>query len=204
MKNIGALSFIAKSPSLALVFLASLSGTIILVISICCATPAYSGEKSMQEPIHESLWSTPFPLAQGGEKIDALVRVTKPGNHYFNLVFVEKREWEKEKKYNLMKVFRGWVNVEDFPHRQPYPIKLRFQLDSADNTTQVHIEEIVAERKHVFDTFPSQDTIWRANNIHFPKLESGIYRVRVENLNPCPEISWIETMFQFQRDNRKP
>lgn len=177
----------------------------IFVISIFCPTPAYSGEKNMQEPIHESLWSIPFPLVQGGEKIDALVRVTKPGYHYFNLVFVEKQEWTKEKKDDLMRVFQGWAKVVEFSHSQPYPIKVRFQLDSADNTTQVHIDEVVAERKPGYLTFyPTRDTIWRANNIYFPKLEAGIYRVRVESLNPCPEIAWIETLFQFQRDNRKP
>lgn len=158
----------------------------------------------MQEPIHESLWSTPFPLAQGGEKIDALVRVTKSGYHYFNLVFVEKREWTKEKKDELRTLDDGVGRGNDFPNRHPYPIKVRFQLDSVDERTQIHIDEVVADRKPVFDAFPSKDTIWRANNIYFPRLESGIYRVRVVNLNPCPDIAWIETLFQFQRDNRKP
>lgn len=182
----------------------SLSGAIIFVMSICCAIPAYSGEKTMQEPIYESPWSIPFPLAQGGEKIDVLVRVTKPGNHYFNLVFVEKQEWTKEKKEDLMRVFHGMGTAAEYLNPQPYPIKLRFQLDSADNTTQVHIDEVVAERKNVFASFPAKGITWLANNIYFPKLEAGIYRVRVENLNPCPEIVWIETRFQFQRDNRKP
>ncbi len=158
----------------------------------------------MQEPIHESLWSTPFPLAQGGKKIDAIVRVTKPGNHYFNLVFVEKQEWSQDEKHKLMRYFRGWATFDETSHKQPYPVKLRFQLDSADDRTQVHIDEVVVDRKHVFDNFPSKDIIWRANNIYFPRLDAGIYRVSVENINPCPEIAWIETLFQFQRDNRKP
>lgn len=159
----------------------------------------------MQKTIHESIWSTPFPLAQGGEKIDALVRVTKPGNHYFNLVFVEKQGWAKEKKDDLMRVFRGWATVSEFSHSQPYQIKLRIQLDSADDRTQVHIDEVVAERRPGYLTFyASKDTIWRANNIYFPRLDAGVYRVRVENLNSCPEIAWIETLFQFERDNRKP
>ncbi len=184
--------------------LANWSSAIIFVFSIGCVTPAYSGEPNRQEPIYESLWSIPLPLAQGGEKIDALVRVTKSGNYYFNLVFVEKQAWPQEKQYELRTFFDGIGRGSDFPNRHSYPIKVRFQLDSADDRTQVHIDQNVADRHPVFDTFPSKDTIWRANNLYFPRLESGIYRVRIENLNPCPEIAWIETLFQFQRDNRQP
>ncbi|NUA29221.1 DUF5625 family protein [Cupriavidus basilensis] len=167
---------------------------------------ACAKERETLGEIHESPYVVPFPLARGGERIDAVIRVKKAGYHYFNLVFVEREDWPEEKKDELMRVFRGWAVPRDLSSSWPYPVKFRFQFDSIDGKTNVNIDEVIAKRgeRGYLTSYGSKDTIWRANDIYFPRLEPGIYRVRVENLSPCPEIAWIETLFEFKRNNRKP
>lgn len=159
----------------------------------------------MTEKVMKSGDVIPFPLQQGGEKLDVLVRVDdNERGYYFNLVFVEKQDWPKEKKSHLRRIFYGFDRVEDPIH--PYPVKLRFQLDSADDKSNVHVERVRAERKSAYSTYyPSRgkgSDIWRAHAIHGAVLEPGLYRVRIENLNPCPDFDF-ETLFQFERDNRR-
>lgn len=182
-------------------------GIVVLVIFAFSPnkTFVHAKERGMPTEIHESPYVTPFPLAHGGERVDVVIRVTKADYHHFNLVFVERRDWSEEKKYELRRVFKGWALLGEFNNQRTYPIKLRFQLDSIDGKTNVHIDEIIADRGNGgYLTFSgSKDTDWRANNIYFPRLEKGIYRVRVENLSPCPDIAWIETLFEFLRIGRK-
>jgi len=160
----------------------------------------------MSEKVMKSGDVIPFPLQHGGEKIDVLVRVDdKERGYYFNLVFVEKRDWPKEKKDLLRRAFEGFARIEE--PIQPYPVKLRFHLDSADDKSDVHVERVRAERSsayvtHYPDGWNTTSDIWRANAIHGAVLEPGLYRVRIENLSPCPDFDF-ETLFQFERNNRQ-
>lgn len=165
-------------------------------------TACAQGEK-MADQIHESGYTTPFPLQQGGEKIDVLVRVKdKERGYYFNLVFVEKRDWPQEKKDYLRRIYEGRL-IPD-PGITPYPVKLRFRLDSSNENNDIHIDKIVTERDGVYVTryVENGNEIWRSHQIHSSVLEPGVYRIRVDNLAPAPEIDF-ETLFQFERDNRK-
>lgn len=169
-----------------------------LLVTTACAMETY-----MNQPVYESLYSAPFPLAKGGEIIDVLVRVTKAKSHYFNLVFVEKSSFSKEQKDNIQRTIRGFASVSEPMPYVPHPLKFRFQLDTVDGSTLVHLDEVVTEVPSIFDAFPSKDTIWRTRTIHGRYLEPGIYRVRIENLRPCPDLGWMEILFQFQAIERK-
>lgn len=168
------------------------------LITAACATETY-----MNQPVYESLYSTPFPLAKGGETIDVLVRVNKAKQHYFNLVFVVKSSYSKEQKDNIRRAISGFVSVSEPMPYVPHPLKFRFQLDAVDGTNPVHLDEVVTEVPHIFSSFPSKDTAWHARTIHARYLEPGLYRVRIENLRPCPDLGWMETLFQFQALQRK-
>ncbi|NUA29222.1 hypothetical protein [Cupriavidus basilensis] len=109
-------------------------------------TSVRAKERETLGEIHESPYVVPFPLARGGERIDAVIRVAKSGYHYFNLVFVEGTDWPEQKKDELMRVFRGWALLDEFNSQQHYPIKLRFKLNSIDGKTNVHIDEVIAKR----------------------------------------------------------
>lgn len=157
----------------------------------------------MTEKVQESGYTTPFPLQQGGEQIDVLVRVKdKERGHYFYLVFVEKQDWPQKKKDYLRRIYQGSL-IPD-PGITPYPVKLRFRLDSADGKNDAHIDKVVSEREPIYGTrYMKKNTeIWRAHSLHYSGLEPGVYRVRIDNLSPAPEIDF-ETLFQFERDNRK-
>lgn len=94
-----------------------------------------------------------------------------------------------------------------------YPIKLRFQLDSVDASLPVHVDVIHDERDLTYGTYyPNRypkladgqpSVIWRAQGLWgIRNLEPGVYRIRIENLAPCPEIDF-ETLLQFYVNHRK-
>jgi hypothetical protein len=148
----------------------------------------------------------PMPsLATTGEKINLLIRIKKAMPYTAALVFVEQRSWPKEKRDQLMRIYEGFVGTE--PGHMTYPIKLRFQLDSVDAPAPVHVDVVCAERSSEYGTrypdwYPKlsngqPSVIWRANGLWgIRNLEPGVYRVRIENLNPAPEVDF-ETRFQF-------
>jgi len=164
---------------------------------------AFAQGEKMTEQVQESGYTTPFSLQHGGEKIDVMVRVKdKERGYYFYLVFVEKQDSPQEKKDHLRRLYQGSLMLD--ANTTPYPVKLRFQLDSVDGKNGVHIDKVVSERDPIYGTrYAKGDTeIWRAHSIHYAGLEPGVYRVRIENLVSAPEIDF-ETLFQFERDNRK-
>lgn len=185
----------------------ALSKTVAIIFVSCLFTAACANNGYKSPPVYESLYSIPFPLANGGETNDVLVRVTKAKSHYFNLVFVVKSSYSKEQKDNIWRAIRGWADLGEFerssPPPDPYPLKFRFQLDAVDGKTPVHLDKVVTEVRHVYSSFPSKDTAWHAKVIHGHYLEPGIYRLRIENLKPCPELEGMETLFQFEAVERK-
>ena len=93
-----------------------------------------------------------------------------------------------------MRIFDGFTRGDD--QIQPYPVTLRFHLESADDKSDVHVDQVVTERRSAYATYhPNKTDIWR---VHWPR----VYRVRIENLSPSPKIDF-ETLFQFERNNRK-
>ncbi len=148
----------------------------------------------------------PMPsLATTGEKVNLLIRIKKPMPYTAALVFVEPQDWPIERHKRLMRIYEGFAGVEN--EKTPYPIKLRFQLDSVDALVPVHVDEVVAERSSTYLTRYPQwypklpngqpSVIWRANGLWgIRQLEPGVYRVRIENLKPAPEVDF-ETIFQF-------
>jgi hypothetical protein len=153
------------------------------------------------------------PLNTVGEKINELIRIKKGQSYTANLVFVERRDWPKERKDRLNRIYEGFASIND--EIQPYPIKLRFQLDSVDAPSNVHID-IIHEKRNVGDysTYypPSYkklpngqpSTIWRAQGLWgAPNIGPGVYRVRIENLTPCSGVDF-DTLFQFYHPYVKP
>jgi hypothetical protein len=72
---------------------------------------------------------------------------------------------------------------------------------------------VEAERNSAYLTFypdlypklpnGKHSVIWRANSLWgILNLAPGVYRVRVENLNPAPEVDF-ETLLQFFNNSRK-
>jgi hypothetical protein len=185
----------------------ALSNKLTAIFAACLITTACANDGYKNQPVYESLYSTPLPLASGGEAIDVLVRVTKAKSHYFNVVFVVKRSYSKEQKDSVYRAIHGFANLREFestsPHPVPYPLKFRFQLDSVDAKTLVHLDEVVTEVPHVYSSFPDKDTAWHARVIGGRYLEPGIYRVRIENLKPCQELDRMEILFQFEAVQRK-
>jgi len=176
-----------------------------------CAKKHEQG-KPMTEQIHDVEpkggygFTYPMPsLATTGEKINLLIRIKKAMPYTAALVFVERQDWPKEKQNQLMRIYRGAAGIES--GTVPYPIKLRFQLDSVDAPAPVHVDVVCAERSSEYGTrypdwYPKlpngqHSVIWRANGLWgIRQLEPGVYRVRIENLNPAPEVDF-ETRFQF-------
>lgn len=157
----------------------------------------------MSEKIYEAEYVTPLPLATQGEKIDVLVRVKDNKRaHHFNLIFVEKQDWPDEKRMHLRKLYRGHASIE--ADITPYPVKLRFRIEAQDAGNSFKSDTTVTERNGLYITrYANNNTeIWRANTIYSNVLKPGVYRVQIENLNPAPEINF-ETLFVFERDNRK-
>jgi hypothetical protein len=148
----------------------------------------------------------PMPsLATTGEKINLLIRIKKAMPYTAALVFVERQDWPKEKQKKLMRIYEGFAGIES--GTVPYPIKLRFQLDSVDAPVPVQVDVVCAERSSEYltrypDWYPKlpngqPSVIWRANGLWgIGNLDPGVYRVRVENLNPAPEVDF-ETRLQF-------
>lgn len=174
--------------------------------------------KQMTEQIHDVEprggygLTSPMPsLATTGEKINLLIRIKKAMPYTAALVFVERRDWPKEKRDKLYRIYEGRVSLE--PDLMPYPIKLRFQLDSVEAPVPVHVDMVCAERSSAYGTFypngypklpnGQPSVIWRANALWgIRNLEPGVYRVRIDNLNPAPEVDF-ETLFQFLNNSRK-
>jgi hypothetical protein len=168
--------------------------------------------KQLTEQIHDVEpkggygFTYPMPsLATTGEKINLLIRIKKAMPYTAALVFVERQDWPKEKQEKLMRIYEGFAGIES--GNVPYPIKLRFQLDSVDAPVPVHVDMVCAERSSAYltrypDGYPKLSNgqpslIWRANGLWgIRNLDPGVYRVRVENLNPAPEVDF-ETRFQF-------
>lgn len=169
--------------------------------------------KQMTEQIHDVEpkggygFTYPMPsLATTGEKINLLIRIKKAMPYTAALVFVEQRNWPKEERDQLMRIYEGRASGHE-PEELPYPIKLRFQLDSVDAPVPVHVDIVRAARSSEYltrypDGYPKladgqPSVIWRANGLWgIRNLDPGVYRVRVENLNPAPEVDF-ETRFQF-------
>lgn len=176
--------------------------------------------KTMTEKIHDVTVSdgTGFTYPMGslatvGEKINVLIRIKKAMAYTAALVFVERTDWPKEKHANLLKIYRGYATYHE-PEALAYPIKLRFQLDSVDALTPVHVDLVESERHSEYLTrYPTHypklangrsSVIWRANALWgIRNLESGVYRLRIENLNPAPEVDF-ETLLQFFHHYTKP
>ncbi len=167
--------------------------------------------KNMTEQIHDVEVSGDgftYPmasLATIGEKVNVLIRIKKAMSYKAVLVFVEQRNWTQTKKDHLSRIYEGFASVSE--DLKPYPIKLRFQLDSVDAPLPIHVDLIEDERDSTYltrypDKYPKlpdgqPSVIWRANGLWgIRNLEPGVYRVRIENLSPCPEIDF-ETLLQF-------
>jgi hypothetical protein len=182
-----------------------------------CRNERDQGEK-MTEKIHDVEvkggygFTYPMPsLATNGEKINLLIRIKKAMPYTAALVFVEPNDWPKEKRDKLFRIYGGRAGLES--DVMPYPIKLRFQLDSVDAPVPVHVDLVCAERSSAYGTYyPDRypklsdgqpSVIWRANGLWgIRNLDPGIYRVRIENLNPAPEVDF-ETLLQFFHNDRK-
>ena len=172
----------------------------------------------MTEQIHDfdarhiDGFTYPMPsLATTGEKINLLIRIKKAMPYTAALVFVEPNDWPKEKRDKLFRIYGARAGLES--DVLPYPIKLRFQLDSVDAPVPVHVDMVCAERSSAYLTYyPNRypklsdgqpSVIWRANGLWgIRNLEPGVYRVRIDNLNPAPEVDF-ETLFQFLNNSRK-
>ena len=172
--------------------------------------------KQMTEQIHDVEpkggygFTYPMPsLATTGEKINLLIRIKKAMPYTAALVFVVRTDWPEQKQKKLSELVVGIGRDVNFPFGEPvpYPIKLRFQLDSVDAPVPVHVDMVCAERSSEYltrypDGYPKladgqPSVIWRANGLWgIRNLDPGVYRVRVENLNPAPEVDF-ETRFQF-------
>lgn len=166
------------------------------------ATSGCADETRVMAGVQESGYVMPFPLQQGGEQIDLLVRVRDSKRPYqFNLILVARNEWPEEKKDVVRRIDRGFVTGTD--GIAPYPIKLRIRIDAADINNDVHVDEVVSERHSYYVTQAENDTaIWFAQRFYVRSFPPGIYRVRVDNLAPIPQFDF-QTLFEFERDNRK-
>ena len=154
----------------------------------------------------------PMPsFATTGEKINLLIRIKKAMPYTAALVFVERQDWPEEEQKKLMRIYQGSAGIES--GTVPYPIKLRFQLDSVDAPVPVHVDLVCAERSSAYGTYypdrypklpnGQHSVIWRANGLWgIRNLDPGVYRVRIENLNPAPEVNF-DTLFQFFYNGRK-
>ena len=180
-----------------------------------CATVDKPEHDANGEPIYVSGYTTPFPLQKGGKKISLLVRVKKPGVYEFNLVFVEREEWEQAKKDRQQELFDGHRIGADYSipgesQDVPWPIKLKFHLENVQEGTPVQVDKVADRRKRNIGGYgfyyppsqPKNSIIWRGSPIHRHYLEPGVYRVQVENLSPNPDFDF-ETLFEFLYYYRK-
>jgi len=152
--------------------------------------------------IHEASYTVPFSLTQGGESIDVLVRVRESQYaHGFNLVFSEQKSMSQRTKDRFARIYWGEVAGDD--SMTPYPISVRIRIDAVDEKNAVHIDQLISDR-HPFHSVTAEngDATWRAQSLYFGGLAPGVYRVRVENLVPVPDIDF-PTLFQFERVYRK-
>ncbi len=172
--------------------------------------------KQIAEQIHDVEpkggygFTYPMPsLATTGEKINLLIRIKKAMPYTAALVFLERQDWPEKKQKKLRELVNGIGRDGDFAFGEPvpYPIKLRFQLDSVDAPVPMHVDIVCAERSSEYltrypDGYPKlpngqHSVIWRANGLWgIRNLDPGVYRVRVENLNPAPEVDF-DTLLQF-------
>ncbi len=179
-------------------------------------------EKKMTEQIHDVEVKGidgliyPMPsLATTGEKINLLIRIKKAMPYTAALVFVVRTDWPEQKQKKLSELVVGIGRDVNFAFGEPvpYPIKLRFQLDSVDAPTPLQVDIVCAERSSAYltyypDRYPKlpngqPSVIWRANGLWgIRNLEPGVYRVRIENLSPAPDVDF-ETLFQFLNNSRK-
>ena len=158
--------------------------------------------EGVEATVQESGYSIPFPLQNGGEQIDILVRVRDVERAYqFNLILVEPRHWPEKKKDQLWRLYQGHLIGDTEP--TAYPVKLRIRIDSVRTSRgrPVRIDHEISERSPVYGQ-SVDDAIWRALSVHAGKFQPGVYRVRVDNLAPTPQFDF-ETRFLFERDNRK-
>lgn len=162
----------------------------------------HAEERKAPGKIYESKYHVAFPLQKGGENIDVLVRTEKTNRAYgFYLIFVEKRNWSWEKKDALNRIYEGRLAKDSGP--TPYPIKIHLRIEPEDGMrNNPRIEKIVTERSPRFGRYMNNDTeIWRSQTLHLDGLPAGVYRVRLENLEPVPQIDF-ETLFAFEKDTR--
>ncbi len=187
----------------------------------CGATETKQG-KPMTEKIHDvevkggDGLTFPMPsLATTGEKINVLIRIKKAMPYTAALVFVERQDWPEKRQKKLRELVNGIGRDADFPFGDPvpYPIKLRFQIDSVDAPMPLHEDLVVAERSSTYGTYypvrypklsnGQHSVIWRANGLWgIRNLEPGVYRIRIENLNPASEVDF-ETLLQLFNNSRK-
>lgn len=184
-------------------------------------------EKYANEPVHsfdafsiDGYIHPLLPLDTVEEKLNTLIRINKPFPYTAHLVYVEHRDWPEKKIRRQRELFLGTgEGIErggqySFGEPVPYPIKLRFQLDSVDAPTPIHVDLI--HEKHdssgYLTYYPNRypklpdgqpSVIWRAEGLWgIGNLEPGIYRIRIENLKPCPELDF-EFLLQFYVNRRK-
>ena len=176
--------------------------TLIGVGLVAKAVYALGKDSKASERIYESRYHTPFPLQKGGEKIDVLVRVDETKRGYgLYLIFVLRQNWPEEKKAALYKLFKGFIDWRE-PFKE-YPIRIRLQIDAADQLNDVHIDRMVTERspQYIRDVNKGAET-WFSELLFLERLPTGVYRVRLENMAAVPEIDF-ETLFAFEKDTRK-
>lgn len=163
---------------------------------------AMGKDSGAPEKIYESRYHTPFSLQKGGEKVNVLVRVEETNRVYgLYLIFVLQQNWPEEKKEELYRFYKGFIDWRE-PHK-PYPAKIHLQIDSADPKNNVHIDRLVTERSLKFSRSVNNGTeTWHANALFMEWLPAGVYRIRLENMVAAPEIGF-ETLFAFEKDNRK-
>jgi len=156
----------------------------------------------IEDNVHESKYSVPFPLQQGGEQLDFLVRIKDMDRAYqFNLVLVEPTDWHEDRKDRLRLIYDGFRFGDD--ETMEYPIKLRIRIDSVGEgqNSPIHLDHEMTERSPLYGQ-KMGNTIWRVLSVYASRFQPGIYRVRVDNLAPAPQLDF-ETRFLFERDNRK-
>ena len=180
-------------------------GKLIALLGMSIAADALSvhaSDSPLLEKVHESKYHMPFPLQKGGEKIDVLVRVDETDRAYgLYLIFVLKASWPEAKKEELIRLYQGRLAWPE--PIKPYPIKIRLRIDSADQRNEVHIDRLVGERSPRYGRGVNDGAeTWFAEALFFGTLPAGVYRVRLENTVPVPEIDF-ETLVAFEKDNRK-
>ena len=166
------------------------------------ATSGCADEPRIMPGVQESGYVMPFPLQQGGEQIDLLVRVRDDERpHQFTLILVMRHDWPEEKKDALSRIYRGFAIGDPAP--TPNPIRLRIRIDAVDEKNNFHDERIISDTKPQYtEQAENGAAAWRGQMLYARKFTPGIYRVRVDNLAPVPQIDF-QTLFGFERFSRK-